>query len=76
MNRKYMFVLLPLLAVVAMAIAVIARQSATEAPAGFDTPTLAHNPGSQSLSNGIAQPAGDTYALDQTKFAQFIRLCS
>jgi len=70
MNRKYIFVLIPLLAVVAMDIAVIAREYATEAPAGFDTPTLAQNPGSQSISNGIAQPAGDTYALDQTTFEQ------
>ena len=70
MNRKDIFVLIPLLAVVAMDIAVIAREYATEAPAGFDTPTLAQNPGSQSISNGIAQPAGDTYALDQTKFEQ------
>ena len=70
MNRKDIFVLIPLLAVVALDIAVIAREYATEAPAGFDTPTLAQNPGSQSLSNGIAQPAGDTYALDQTKFEQ------
>ena len=70
MNRKYIFVLILLFAVVAMDIAVIAREDATEAPAGFDTPTLAQNPGSQSISNGIAQPAGDTYALDQTKFEQ------
>ena len=70
MNRKDIFVLIPLLAVVALDIAVIAREYATEAPAGFDTPTLAQNPGSQSISNGIAQPAGDTYALDQTKFEQ------
>jgi CxxC motif-containing protein (DUF1111 family) len=46
------------------------QQGATEAPAGFDTPTLAQNPGSQSISNGIAQPPGDTYALDQTRFEQ------
>jgi CxxC motif-containing protein (DUF1111 family) len=38
---------------------------ATEAPTGFDTPTLIANPGSKSTSNGIAQPAGDTYAHDQ-----------
>ena len=47
-----------------------AQRSATEAPAGFDTPTLAENSGSQSVSNGIVEPAGDTYALDQTKFEQ------
>jgi hypothetical protein len=48
----------------------IAQQSATEAPAGFDTPTLGQNPGSQSVSNGIIQPPGDTYALDETRFEQ------
>jgi len=38
----------------------------TEAPAGFDTPTLVQDPGSQSHSNGIEiKPAGDTFALDQ-----------
>jgi CxxC motif-containing protein (DUF1111 family) len=70
MKSKYNSILILLLAVVAMDIAVIAREYATEAPAGFDTPTLAQNPGSQSISNGIAQPPGDTYALDQTKFEQ------
>src|SRR5437879_2602136 len=38
---------------------------ATEAPAGFDTPTLVQNPGSRSSSNGIAEPPGDTFGLDQ-----------
>jgi len=56
MNHKYISVLIFLLAVLAIDIAVIARENATEAPAGFDTPTLAQNPGSQSISNGIAQP--------------------
>jgi CxxC motif-containing protein (DUF1111 family) len=70
MNRKYIFVLILVLAVAAMDLAVIARENATEAPTGFDTPTLAQNPGSQSISNGIAEPVGDTYALDQTKFEQ------
>src|SRR3984893_17835723 len=70
MNRKYIFVLILFLAVLAMDIAVVAREDATKAPAGFDTPTLVQNPGSQSISNGIAQPAGDTYALDQTIFEQ------
>ena len=45
--------------------AVAAQQALTEAPTGFDTPTLAENPGSQSVSNGIAEPAGDSFALDQ-----------
>jgi CxxC motif-containing protein (DUF1111 family) len=37
-------------------------QSAQEAPAGFNTPSFN---GAQSISNGIPQPVGDTFALDQ-----------
>jgi CxxC motif-containing protein (DUF1111 family) len=37
----------------------------TEAPAGFDTPTLVRTPGLRSHSNGFPEPPGDTYALDQ-----------
>jgi CxxC motif-containing protein (DUF1111 family) len=37
----------------------------TEAPAGFDTPTLVKNPGSKSTSNGIIEPPGDQFSLDQ-----------
>jgi CxxC motif-containing protein (DUF1111 family) len=49
-------------------VGVVARQAATEAPAGFTTPTLAENPGSQSIGNGITEPPGDTFALDQAQF--------
>ena len=59
-------------------VAVIAQQSVTEAPAGFTTPTvqqtisptgeLTVNAGSQSVSNGIQEPPGDTFALDQAQF--------
>jgi CxxC motif-containing protein (DUF1111 family) len=56
------------LAILAIAVVGIAQQPATEAPAGFSTPTLGQNPGSQSVSNGIPEPPGDTYALDQTRF--------
>jgi CxxC motif-containing protein (DUF1111 family) len=62
----------------AAAVVLIAQQSATEAPAGFTTPTLGQtispagelivSPGSQSVSNGIAEPPGDTFALDQAQF--------
>ena len=45
--------------------AVAAQQALTEAPAGFDTPTLVENPGSLSVSNGIVEPVGDSFALDQ-----------
>lgn len=40
----------------------IAERAATEAPAGFNTPSFN---GKQSISNGIAEPPGDTFALDQ-----------
>ena len=60
------------------AIAVVAQQPVTEAPAGFTTPTLQQsisatgeltsNAGSQSISNGIKEPPGDTFALDQAQF--------
>jgi CxxC motif-containing protein (DUF1111 family) len=70
MKSKYISILMLFVALVAVDIAGTARENATEAPAGFDTPTLAQNPGSQSVSDGITQPAGDTYALDQTKFEQ------
>ena len=42
-----------------------APQPPTEAPAGFDTPTLVQKPGSESSSNGITAPPGDTFGLDQ-----------
>jgi CxxC motif-containing protein (DUF1111 family) len=64
--ETYLF--LAALALLAMAVAGIAQQPASEAVAGFDTPTLGQNPGSQSVSNGIPEPPGDTFALDQTRF--------
>ena len=70
MTRKGLALFLPLLAVMALGLAGIAQQSATEAPAGFDTPTLARNPGSQSTSNGLEEPPGDTFALDQQVYEQ------
>jgi CxxC motif-containing protein (DUF1111 family) len=52
-----------------IAFGLLAQQSASEAPAGFDTPTLqVQNAGSQSFSNGIAEPPGDSFALDQQIF--------
>jgi CxxC motif-containing protein (DUF1111 family) len=66
-NRK-LSLLVCCLGGLATAVAVIAQQYASEAPAGFTTPTLADTPGSQSVSNGIAEPPGDTFALDQAQF--------
>lgn len=76
MRYKTIF-LFPIIAAV-VAVVLVAQQSATEAPAGFTTPTLgltvgpngelSNNSGAQSVSNGIAEPPGDTYALDQAQF--------
>src|ERR1700729_2198107 len=40
----------------------VAAKSATEAPAGFNTPSFNST---QSISNGIVEPPGDTFARDQ-----------
>jgi CxxC motif-containing protein (DUF1111 family) len=40
----------------------------TEAPTGFDTPAIVADPGSRSSSNGIVEPANDSFALDQKAF--------
>ncbi|HEV3436912.1 MAG TPA: di-heme oxidoredictase family protein [Gemmata sp.] len=45
----------------------VAAKSATEAPAGFNTPSFN---GAQSISNGIVEPAGDTFAHDQEIYEQ------
>ncbi len=70
MTRRIIAVLVLLLGVTAISLALIAQQPPTEAPAGFDTPTLAQNPGSQSKNNGLAEPLGDSYALDQQVYEQ------
>ena len=50
-------------------IGMLAQQAGSEAPAGFDTPTLqSQNAGSQSSSNGISEPSGDSFARDQQVF--------
>ena len=45
----------------------VAAKSATEAPAGFNTPSFN---GQHSISNGIVEPAGDTFALDQQVYEE------
>jgi CxxC motif-containing protein (DUF1111 family) len=60
---RRLLLLLPLLALQARLLA--QSPPPTEAPAGFDTPTLVENPGSQSSSNGLIEPPGDSFALDQ-----------
>lgn len=66
--RRSRFIVFLVMAVSTAAVAIVAQQALTEAPAGFTTPTLGENPGSQSMSNGIAEPPGDTFALDQAQF--------
>jgi CxxC motif-containing protein (DUF1111 family) len=70
MMRKWMAGIVLVSGILAKNFITAAQQSATEAPVGFDTPTLVVNPGSESTSNGILQPPGDTYALDQARFEQ------
>jgi CxxC motif-containing protein (DUF1111 family) len=70
MTHRLISIFVLLLGVVAMGLTGIAQQSATEAPAGFDTPTLAQNAGSQSKNNGLIEPSGDTFALDQQNYEQ------
>jgi CxxC motif-containing protein (DUF1111 family) len=54
-------------AALAVGLAGIAEESATEAPAGFSTPSFN---GAQSVSNGMLEPPGDTFALDQQIYEQ------
>ena len=67
MHRKMASLFVPL-GVISIGIALIAQQTATEAPRGFDRPTLSDSPDSQSVSNGIAELPGDTFAIDQARF--------
>lgn len=46
----------------------VAQQGSTEAPAGFTTPALTQSPASQTFSNGVAEPPGDTFVADQLQF--------
>jgi CxxC motif-containing protein (DUF1111 family) len=65
MNRRFPVLLIVMSGLQAPLWARGAPPPPTEAPAGFDTPTLIQNPGSKSSSNGLAEPSGDTFDLDQ-----------
>jgi len=65
MMRRSTVVFISLFGLQAPLMAQNAPQLPTEAPAGFDTPTLVQSPGSNSSSNGIPEPPGDTFGLDQ-----------
>jgi CxxC motif-containing protein (DUF1111 family) len=68
-RRKVLFSSCLVVTMVALVIALagFAEKSAREAPAGFNTPSFN---GSQSISNGIDEPPGDTFALDQQIYEQ------
>jgi CxxC motif-containing protein (DUF1111 family) len=73
MKRQRIFaaiICLGLLAATPGLVSKLKSQSAKDAPAGFSTPTLTNNPGSQSVSNGMPQPANDTFADDQATFEE------
>jgi hypothetical protein len=60
--------LIPCAAALIAGPALIAQEAATEAPAGFTTPPLTQNPAPQTISNGLAEPPGDTFLADQMQF--------
>src|SRR5271169_4485789 len=49
-------------------LAALGQQPPQEAPSGFATPMVLSSPGTQSVSNGLAEPPGDNFPLDQTVF--------
>jgi CxxC motif-containing protein (DUF1111 family) len=55
------------LAALGTGLARVAAKSATEAPAGFNTPSF---DGDKSVSNGIVEPPGDTFARDQEVYEE------
>jgi CxxC motif-containing protein (DUF1111 family) len=55
------------LIVLGTGLATVIAKSPTEAPAGFNTPSFN---GAQSVSNGIVEPSGDTFAKDQEVYEE------
>jgi CxxC motif-containing protein (DUF1111 family) len=66
-TRKAFFILCAAAASTA-ALALIGQEAATEAPAGFTTPPLTQRPQPATLSNGLPEPPGDTFVVDQEQF--------
>jgi CxxC motif-containing protein (DUF1111 family) len=58
------------LVILPAAVTKVLSQAQNEAPTGFSTPTLSNNPGSQSVSNGLPEPDGDSFANDQSVFEE------
>jgi CxxC motif-containing protein (DUF1111 family) len=78
MSKKNLTLILCLFGLVGLGLVGLAQQfarepattTASEAPAGFKTPTLSKHPGSRSVSNGLPEPPKDTFALDQANFEE------
>src|SRR5580658_7117132 len=47
---------------------ILSSQQATEARAGFTTPSQTQNPPPPTTSNSIAEPPGDAFVADQLQF--------
>jgi CxxC motif-containing protein (DUF1111 family) len=73
-NRKRSIAIAVVSAAVLLSAAVtqVLSQSPVEAPSGYSTPTVSEDAGigSQSVSNGIPEPPGDTFAADQAAFEE------
>ena len=54
--------------VLSLLLAAQGQQPPQEAPSGFATPMVLASPGTQSVSNGLAEPPGDNFPLDQAVF--------
>ena len=46
-------------------LALLAQEAPTKAPAGFTTPPQTQNPAPPTVSNGLPEPPGDSFAMDQ-----------
>jgi CxxC motif-containing protein (DUF1111 family) len=68
MRPRRLYLLLAVTTVIGTTVVLASEHYLKEAPAGFETPIVAQNPGSGSVSNGIDEPAGDNFALDQQIF--------
>jgi CxxC motif-containing protein (DUF1111 family) len=49
-------------------VAIVAQVAPTEAPSGFGTPPITQTPPPVTVSNGLTEPAGDTFVADQMEF--------
>jgi CxxC motif-containing protein (DUF1111 family) len=66
-NRTNLLVFVTAVALT-VAAGLIAQNTPTEAPAAFSTPPLTPNSAPASVSNGLVEPAGDTFVIDQAQF--------